>query len=171
MNGDKALYIKMLCSFADDYQGITAKLRENLDQDKDQAVRIAHTVKGLAANIGAAGVHRLAEEFEKTLDLTILPDLENALNEVIDEIRASSIIHAQPETIIKTPISPRQCDALWQQLSEVIATHRPHQIQPVLAQLEAAALEPDDARQLKNVTTALKKYRFRKALDEIKQKR
>ncbi len=170
-NGDKTLFIKLLCNFAGEYQGVTTKLRETIDKDKNQAERIAHTIKGLAANIGAARLHKLAEQIEMTLDQTLLPAFDEALNDVIGEIRASSIFQAQPDRVTLKKITTQKCNELWEQLSEAVETRRPHLIQPVLAVLEEAALEPDDAKLFENVKTALKKYRFHQALDAIKQKK
>ena len=81
-------------------------LQETINKDNDQAVRIAHTIKGLAANIGASKLHRLAEQLEITLDHTLLPAFDEALNEVIDGIRASSLFQTQTTATAKRRRSP-----------------------------------------------------------------
>ena len=67
--GNKKLYRKLLRQFsnteADAAQRIASALAEN---DRALAERLAHTVKGVAGNIGAAAVQNAAAHLEKAIE-------------------------------------------------------------------------------------------------------
>ncbi|HQZ04522.1 MAG TPA: response regulator [Burkholderiaceae bacterium] len=64
-NGNKNLYLKLLRSFANDLGGFAVKMESLLQAgDKDGALRQAHTLKGLAATLGAHEVRNLTAELE-----------------------------------------------------------------------------------------------------------
>ncbi len=171
--GNKTLYSKLLTDFVHEYQGITARLRDLMDHDPGQAVRIAHTIKGLSGSIGARGLSKLAGKLEDTLEPALLPAFDDALTGVIAEIMASPVFKPRKPPSgtppAKTPASGRHGDDLWQTLVQAIEKRRPQHIKPVLAKLEAAGLDAKDQQLLEKVAKALEKYRFGNALDEIKQ--
>jgi CheY-like chemotaxis protein len=66
--GKRALYLSMLNKFVVGQRDTIAQLRAALAAgDADTAERIAHTTKGVAGNIGAAGVQAAAEQVERAL--------------------------------------------------------------------------------------------------------
>ncbi len=68
VGGNETLYASLLVKFADRYatvnEDISACLQRN---DLETAVRHAHTVRGIAANLGAESLAEAAETLEKTL--------------------------------------------------------------------------------------------------------
>jgi PAS domain S-box-containing protein len=95
LGGNAGLYLRLLEKFADNQEnaieGITLAF---IDNDSEQMVRLAHTLKGVAGNIGATQLQQLATELETALkqgpaDLPV-PLLEKAgmeLERVIGMIR------------------------------------------------------------------------------------
>jgi len=66
--GNKKLYLKMLKKFMDNYMDIPGNIyKALLDGDRQLAERLAHTVKGVAGNIGALGVQEIAQELEQSI--------------------------------------------------------------------------------------------------------
>ncbi|MBM4376524.1 MAG: response regulator [Deltaproteobacteria bacterium] len=68
MGGDVGLYRRMMLRFAEGQAGFAeAFVAARKDADPTVAVRAAHTLRGLAGNIGATRLHRAAEALERTL--------------------------------------------------------------------------------------------------------
>jgi two-component system sensor histidine kinase/response regulator len=68
MLGDRALYASMVRRFAERQRDFDAQLARTLDAGEiDVAERLAHTLKGLAANVGAVVLAREAGALEATL--------------------------------------------------------------------------------------------------------
>lgn len=75
IGGDSSLLRTILIGFKDGQADATARLRQARERgDEPQAERIAHTLKGLAGNLGAASLESAAAEVEY-----ILGGLEGAL--------------------------------------------------------------------------------------------
>jgi two-component system sensor histidine kinase/response regulator len=66
--GNKPLYLKLLNMFAIGQKSATAEILKALESDDwDTAERLAHTLKGVSANIGATGLPQLAEKLEAAI--------------------------------------------------------------------------------------------------------
>ena len=63
---NRELYLELLCRFADRYSATSQELRDLLDdEDREGALRLAHTVKGVAANLGALDLAAAARQLEQ----------------------------------------------------------------------------------------------------------
>lgn len=68
MGGNRGLYRRLLTRFADSEADACARIRAALAAgERDLAVRHAHTVKGVAANLGILGVQGAAAAVEQAL--------------------------------------------------------------------------------------------------------
>ena len=90
--GNKKLYVKLLRQFskteADTAQRIASALAEN---DRALAERLAHSVKGVAGNIGAPAVQHAAAKLEKAIAGSALPAEIEVLRATLDECLTSLI--------------------------------------------------------------------------------
>ena len=83
LQGNKPLYLKLLSKFSDHYQDFDLQLDRALGQpDKEPAVRLAHTIKGLAGNIGANALEAIAARAESELHS------DQRSDETLDALRA-----------------------------------------------------------------------------------
>ncbi len=171
MMGDKALYAKIIKNFIADYQNISPRLKALITENKKEAVRIAHTIKGLSGNIGASALQEVAGKIEDTLDESLLPDLEKEMTRMIDEVNASSLLKTQDAPPPAPAVLEEPQGDLWEQLIQAVEKRRPKQIQPVLARLKSTALNTEERKLMETVNFLIGKYRFNEALDEIKQHR
>jgi two-component system, sensor histidine kinase and response regulator len=65
---NKTLFKKLLVEFADNYTGMTQKIRAALNAgDSEAAVRYAHTVKGVAGNFSAMALYEASQMLEKAI--------------------------------------------------------------------------------------------------------
>jgi len=69
VQGNKELYRKILRKFLDSQRNFEAELRTAVNSgDQPTAIRLAHTMKGVAGNIGAISVREAAGELERRLE-------------------------------------------------------------------------------------------------------
>jgi signal transduction histidine kinase/DNA-binding response OmpR family regulator len=92
--GNHKLYRKLLLKFRDSYQDFTIGFKLILDEhDLIKAERLAHTLKGVAANLGVKGVQALALDLESACQneqsniLAILSLVDKELTLVISELK------------------------------------------------------------------------------------
>ncbi|MCA1945014.1 MAG: response regulator [Desulfovibrio sp.] len=68
VSGNRSLYRKLLGKFQSKYLGAHQEAQALLQAGKEQdAIRLAHTIKGVAANLGAEALSRAAGEVERVL--------------------------------------------------------------------------------------------------------
>ncbi len=95
IGGNLKLYRKLLAQFGDSQGKTPAHIREALaERDRETAERLAHTLKGVAANIGALDVHGASQKLESAIKRQapdtneLLVALENNLRVVTESTRA-----------------------------------------------------------------------------------
>jgi len=94
VNGNAALYRKILASFREDQADAVARIREARRSGKRKmAILLAHTLRGLADNVGAYELAKVVRELEAALragqgDLadTLLESVSSMLNSLLSEI-------------------------------------------------------------------------------------
>jgi signal transduction histidine kinase/DNA-binding response OmpR family regulator/HPt (histidine-containing phosphotransfer) domain-containing protein len=132
MNDDPALYQRILMKFRDNQVNATQLVRQALaDGDPETARRVAHTLKGLAGNIGAELLAKAAAQVEQSLaeagqdsadaGATALDDLDAELQRVIAGLEklASSAAPASPPVASET-ISAEQLAETVTRLRELL---------------------------------------------------
>jgi signal transduction histidine kinase/DNA-binding response OmpR family regulator/HPt (histidine-containing phosphotransfer) domain-containing protein len=74
VGGNRKLYLKLLRQFADQQASAAQQIADALDKG-DSAVgeRVAHTVKGVAGNLGAGSIQKLAGQLEKAIGAKASP--------------------------------------------------------------------------------------------------
>ncbi len=125
MGGNLAAYYAVLEKFRNNQQHLAAELAESLQRgDNRSAERLAHTLKGVAATLGAEEIGKQAAELEKTLreDATVsapqlasLAEQLNALFAAID-LAIDARCAAQPERLPDLAEIPALLDELKNQL-------------------------------------------------------
>jgi CheY-like chemotaxis protein/HPt (histidine-containing phosphotransfer) domain-containing protein len=97
VGGNEKLYRKLLLQFLDTNRESANEIRAALEKkDQTLAVRLAHTVKGVAGTLGADTLAQVAGELEKALKTgetdelsTLLYKFESHLNQVMQSIKKS----------------------------------------------------------------------------------
>ena len=104
VGGNRKLYRKLLGKFRCNYTSVADDIRNALGKDDAKtAIRLTHTIKGLAGNIGALDLHHAAVDLESALrqDQTEnIPERLNAFTEssdlVLESIAALEIQESKP---------------------------------------------------------------------------
>ncbi len=93
LGGNEGLYKKLLVRFTESYENFPEQIREALKAgDQQLAVRLAHTIKGVAGNLGAGSLAEVSADLEKALAAgkeheTLLVQAEDVLRQTVESIR------------------------------------------------------------------------------------
>jgi two-component system, sensor histidine kinase and response regulator len=80
MVGNRQLFIKLLMAFTRNYLRVDQQIREAVSQgDLELALRITHTLKGVAGNLSATDIFKSAQELESALRLDQKSLIEDGL--------------------------------------------------------------------------------------------
>ncbi len=107
VGGNKALFLKLLTNFRDTGTDHYEEIRkEHEEGDKDVAIRHAHTLKGVAGNLGINGVFEAAKVMETLLkeeeSVTVaLEDLQKAVDAVLEDLNKLTKTESKPEEKVK----------------------------------------------------------------------
>jgi PAS domain S-box-containing protein len=167
LDGDQTLLAALLARFQQTQTGSIAELRRLIDGGMaDDAARLLHRLKGVAANIGAVQVARLASEAEllarsgRAAEATdLLAELDEAMAVVGDAAR-SMVVGDAARSMAVVPVepavtSPCNVDSLRRELStlatllgsnDLSADERFRAIRPALAAAVADEVVQDLAR-------------------------
>jgi two-component system, sensor histidine kinase and response regulator len=88
VGGNRKLYRKLLSKFGQNHSDVAIDIKNALDKDDPEtATRLAHTVKGVAGNIGASNLHLAASDLEAALrqdQAEKIPGCLNTFSEALD---------------------------------------------------------------------------------------
>ncbi len=92
LQGNRALYIKLLVKFSNHYRNFDEELLNALNEkDPEPSIRLVHTLKGLAGNIGATDLAILSAKAEEELASNVrnsdtLDHLCTAVGQLVDQL-------------------------------------------------------------------------------------
>ena len=94
IGGNKALLVRLLRSFSDEYKRAASEIREALEKNDLQSAReLAHSIKGVAGNLSATDLYAAASQLEATIRgndtdslQSVVGYFENALNRVLETV-------------------------------------------------------------------------------------
>ncbi|QFR50091.1 response regulator [Sulfurimonas lithotrophica] len=154
VSGKNSAYIQVLKGLIK-YKEIDFDIME--DEDLKRAM---HTLKGISASAGALYLRDSAEEIEKNLNRTLLPQLVINLNEIIREIEEKINLNS----IEKIEISKEKKDELFTKLKEALSTKRAKNIKPIIEELDKYILDEDENKIFKELKHLCSKFKFKQAL-------
>ncbi|MCL4756712.1 MAG: AAA family ATPase [Rhodocyclaceae bacterium] len=172
VGGNARLYGVLLRQFAEQQGEAAARIRELIDAaDRAAAARLAHTVKGVAANLGATVLADFAGRLETLLksgggDLTEV--LRGFAMELTDLVTAVRRLPDEVEEPAHEPATSGEAMEVLRHLAGLLANDdgdAPDYLLSVQGKL-AAALAPDEARELDDRVSA---YDFAAALAQVEE--
>ena len=140
LNGHMSTYLRLLRLYASSHAEDMTLLRQRMSEDDQEgARRIAHTLKGTSANLGATAIQALAAELESAIkdgqDASVIERLVDALETELQRLIAA-IRAALPETTL-----PVASVVDWQAVRQVLA-----ELEPLLAASNIQANELMEAQ-------------------------
>ena len=128
LNGNRKLYRKLLMDFFAKYASFTEDIIKEIGQGgRENAVRLAHTLKGVSGNISAYDVQKIAAELEAEISNNnsdkydgLLQKLDHALQSI--SILKDELAAAMPaqDPVSEKPIDPLEVAPLLHELAHLI---------------------------------------------------
>jgi PAS domain S-box-containing protein len=178
VGGNRELYVRLLKQFHADYAGSTASIRNKLERgDTNQAARMAHTLKGVAGHMGAAGLHRAAGKLESEIRNNRIKDtgvllthFEKMLKLVIDSIGSMGENPPSAPESVETRAEETDASRIIDLLTRISAliqegdTEAEEQLSDLRKHLKGSHAQD----RLRILETQLRHYDFEEALQTIK---
>ena len=174
VGGNKTLYRKLLIKLRDDYAGAQSEIATWLEQgSRQEAERQAHSIKGVAGNVGAKGLQAAAARLEAAIKAGPGAETGNelaALGRELDALAAALVVlgAADGEQAVPaagaTPSSPSELAASLEELLPHLKTKKPKPSKEALDQINRLVWPPELGIDIAELGKLVKKYRFKQAL-------
>jgi ABC-type amino acid transport substrate-binding protein/DNA-binding response OmpR family regulator/nitrogen-specific signal transduction histidine kinase/HPt (histidine-containing phosphotransfer) domain-containing protein len=173
--GNQKLYIELLNKFLRDFEDMVPQIRTALDQtDLPLAQRQAHTLKGVAGNIGAQGIQAAAQIIETAVakqELTQISDqLESLASEmapVILGLKGATALQTDSALVPKTDLPEGDSETLMgflEQLLPLLKRRKPKPCKEIIGEMGTQKWADDVSPKIKELNRLIGKYKFKIAL-------
>lgn len=160
LNQNEELYKDIQLQFFNKYKDL------DIHNLKDNLEITVHTIKGLSKSIGAFKLHELLDKFEQTKDKALLNSIDEELNILLNILKPLSSSSNEDEKNLPK-IEETEQKKLFDELKKQISSKRPHNIKPIIEELESYTLETDNSKKLKKAKSFLQKFDFSGALNSL----
>jgi len=172
VNGNKKLYLDLLSKFVKNYTGFEKKMKSSIEEnDMELAIRLAHTLKGVCANIGAFKLREDAVALEENLkaggnerEQELIDNLTDDLYKLLESVDAALKSIPEPDNAIKTHHSREELQKIIDETENMIMEYSPD----ALPAIEKISFPRECMEDAEGLTAALKAYDFAKALNYIR---
>jgi polar amino acid transport system substrate-binding protein len=174
VGGNTNLYMKILTKFYNDYSDATDQIKEALDkEDQELAQRLAHTVKGVAGNIGAKDLSGPAGELEAAIKHQntdgieeLLDGFKDALDVVINSLKNVVEVEdkIEKEKVESQTGDPKTLFELLQKLEPHLNKRKPKPCKEVMAEIKDYNWSDEFNQGLSELDKLIGKYKFKDAL-------
>ncbi|MDQ7056604.1 MAG: cache domain-containing protein [Persephonella sp.] len=161
---NRNLYLKILEKFYNNYKDLRL---ESLNDEEFK--RTAHTIKGLALNIGAVKLSEIAKELELTLNRELISDFYEELNKVLKEIK-EKLIDKEKEENSESPLetlTEERRKELLNSLRQFASKRRIKQIKQILDETRKYLLTQEDRELLLEIERLLEKRDYKGIVKKI----
>ncbi|MBN1780580.1 response regulator [bacterium] len=171
------LYRKLLIMFWHNYQNFQNDLENSLVSDLETAIRLSHTLKGVAGNIGAVKIHEAAELLENrlkrkpyTADPELIGNLVTHLSETLRELSplVSNAGKSLPEKTPRRKIDPEAVKTKFRTLAKSIADSNTESAS-LVADLQSYRFDPVLLARLEELHGLVSNYDFEDAGECLKK--
>jgi signal transduction histidine kinase/CheY-like chemotaxis protein len=172
VGGNLKLYRKILNKFYTDYADVAEQIQTAIDNnDRELAQRLAHTVKGVAGNIGATALQEPAKNLElaaKAGHFDQAKDLMAPFKEILYQVLDSLKVLAQTEVPKeeKLEISAGSTEILLK-LLERLETHvqkkKPKPCKEIMAEINDHRWSAEFSKNISELDRLIGKYKFKDA--------
>jgi PAS domain S-box-containing protein len=169
--GNTALYRKLLVKFRDNYADFETEFREAQESNDAEAVtRLAHSLKGVAGNIGATQVQEAAGALEQA-SMKGQSDLEELLQHAVDVLEplVHNLAVLNSEQVLNEAegnVDTKQVSELLIQLRELLEEDDADAT-VIIGELEALPTPAVNQAQLKQLSKFIGEYDFEEALNVL----
>ncbi len=174
VGGNMGLYKKLLIKFRDDYSNSFNEIKAALNNDNlEEAERFAHTVKGVAGNIGINKLQKIAGDLEAVIrkqetdryDI-MLKKYSKELSKVLTTLKD---LEPEGDRYKEEGVSDTQATSsdelveLVEGLVSHIKTRKPKKCAPAIEQISKLSWPDHLGKKVKQLTKLIGKYKFKEA--------
>ena len=168
VGGNEQLYQKLLKEFLINHRHSAQSLQQALqNHELDKAARIAHTLKGVSANIGASELHRVAErintllEENQAIDTHTLHEFDHACNELCASLQ--TLVDNELTRRANSDATDEDAEALLESLKQALR-NSDAQSHPLFEQWSQTHPADIDDDQLQQISQLINDYEYESAL-------
>ncbi|NOR64473.1 MAG: response regulator, partial [Candidatus Scalindua sp.] len=174
VGGNRKLYKKLLIKFRDDYSNSFDEIQRAIENNNlNDAERYAHTVKGVAGNIGISKLYKVAGDLEAGIRKRETDRYDSMLKKYSRELSKAltTLKDLEPEEDISKKegvsdtraASPDELVELLEGLMPHIKTRKPKKCAPALEQITKVSWPDHLGKKTKELTKLIGKYKFKEA--------
>ncbi|MBF0159258.1 MAG: response regulator [Magnetococcales bacterium] len=175
-NGNTTLYHQLLSKFSSNQSGIVEKIERHWQNHEiEEAIRLAHTLKGVAGNVGATELHWAAKMLESALhrqgqniDPTLLTTVAHQLALVTTGLANMLNQEHSDETAPSAATDWEQVGNLLQQLRQLLQQDDLEAVEIVAALADQLPHAKYD-HLIKTLSSHMAKYHFKAAIDIVEK--
>ncbi len=168
INGDRQLYLELLKKSVAQFSTVEAELRQELGTGKQkEAIRRAHTLKGVAGGLGATHLQDLAAQLEKQLtrqeNPTILAAVVHELTPLLAAIQSLPELNCPEVTKDKILGTATELHDVFKNLLKALKTLQPHEAKQQLLRLTGKKWPLKYTADFLQLEKLIEKYQFKPA--------
>ena len=174
VGGNEKLYRNILMKLRDDYAKTDEEIRGLLQSEKaDEAERLAHSIKGVAGNVGAGPLQDAGAALESAIKQgereTYEEKISNFGGVLRDVVEALGILGDEPKQveIVKTgaeEADPKIFLAALEEMIPHLKTRKPKPCKEAMAELKKAPWPAAVSIEMADLERLINKYKFKEAL-------
>lgn len=164
--GNETLYQSLLVKLSTEYEGAAQQIRDFRDRgENDAAIRLVHSIRGAAGNLGATHLQDAAELLETALrnDGVDVPDVldrfANEISSVVKAVRARDF-GVDGDSSDSVPYTREEPLEIIRELRDHLERRKPIPAKELILRLGRLELGTELQTELHEVSQLLNKYRF-----------
>lgn len=176
--GKRHVYMQLLDKFRCRFADFSAVMQKHLAaQDKEAAIIQAHSLKGIAASLGAEELRAAARELEQQLRQgqtpAALPRVESLLEGVMQQLKGLDWSSSSAETAsastsaANAPVDAQPWNERLEQLLVPLHKLQVNRVKDQLHQLRQQSLNPSQSEQLEQLERMVGGYKYKQAAEFI----
>ncbi|MBF0287658.1 MAG: response regulator [SAR324 cluster bacterium] len=178
VGGNQKTYLDILKMFQKNQRQAIQEVQEALQsQEIEQAIRLAHTLKGVAGNIGAMELHEAAKELESdikengiNISETVFSKTQTELEQVISSIEEFFPVpdknQVQKKAAAAAPVDLTKVTSLLEELKDLLEDNDTDALDILeVLQEQLQGTEADSV--LKKIEDSINGFQFKEALEQI----
>lgn len=161
--GDSELYLSLLNSFIKKYNNAGKDFAELYSNQQSEPMSLAmHSLKGIAASIGANTLSDSAQAMYDDPSQDNLEDVQNQLNKVLGELNSLEL--KAPPKAAKVAFDEAEFSSSLDNLLKAVKRRRPKQITPILNYIKSVDLPPEQATVIEHMCTMIERFEYADAI-------
>ena len=174
VGGNEKLYRTLLMKLRDDYAKMDQEIKDLLQSEKTgDAERLAHTVKGVAGNVGAGNLQEAAAELEHTIkegNADSYDETISAFGKVLkDVVAALGVLGGEEEETADSDkagpeATPDELAAALEELLPHLKTRKPKPCKEAMSKIKELKWPSEFSTEIADLDRLIKKYKFKEAL-------